>query len=212
MKTLENTCALYSHVICCTWQRLLGSGVLLTGIFCTVRQRVVKMHIITALQSERVCPPAFYTSVVQSQRTKPPPGLLQRTDLTVLFTYEQSQSRVQIPRSKQQCVYLWKAVYVGQCVRGLKGWEIMSTKGAPGALDWVSLLPLSLFHPPLPFFFGHFQHYPGTFKRLDHCFYNCATNACQQLAMKETNGEYYFLISKYTSQLWDYTLYLYLIM
>lgn len=109
------------------------------------------------------------------------------------FTYDQSQPRVQIPRSKRQHVYVWKAVYVGQCVRGLKGWEIMSTKGAPGALDWVSLLPflpLSLFHPPLPFSSGHFQHYPGTFKRLDHSFYNCATNA------RETNGEYYFLISK----------------
>lgn len=73
----------------------------------------------------------------------------------------------------------------------------MSTKGAPGALDWVSLLPflpLSLFHPPLPFSSDHFQHYPGTFKRLDHSFYNCATNACQHTG--ETNGEYYFLISE----------------
>lgn len=103
------------------------------------------------------------------------------------------------PVEKSRLVYVWKAVYVGQCVRGLKGWEIMSTKGAPGALDWVSLLPflpLSLFHPPLPFSSGHFQHYPGTFKRLDHSFYNCATNACQQLGMRETNGKYYLLISK----------------
>lgn len=123
----------------------------------------------------------------------------QTSDLSVLFTYDQSQSRIQIPWTKKQRVYVWKAVYVGQCVRGLKGWEIMSTKGAPGALDWVSLLPflpLSLFHPPLPFSSGHFQHYPGTFKRLDHSFYNCATNACQQLGMKETNGEYNLLISK----------------
>ncbi len=113
--------------------------------------------------------------------------------------HDQSQPRIQIPRSQRQHVYVWKAVYVGQCVRGLKGWEIMSTKGAPGALDWVSLLPflpLSLFHPPLPFSSGHFQHYPGTFKRLDHSFYNCATNVCQQLGMRTTNGEYYFLISK----------------
>lgn len=51
------------------------------------------------------------------------------------------------------CERLYMLASVCAC---LKGWEIMLTKGAPGALDWVSLLPflpLSAFHhhhpPPL---------------------------------------------------------------
>ncbi len=138
----------------------------------------------------------YYINVVKSKWTRAHSG--SAVTWEPRFTYDQSRPGIQIPRPKRQHVYVWKAVYVGQCARGLKGWEIMSTKGAPGALDWVSLLPflpLSLFHPPLPFSSGHFQHYPGTFKRLDHSFYNCATNACQQLGMSDTNGQYYFLLS-----------------
>lgn len=67
-----------------------------------------------------------------------------------LFTYDQSQpTGPKSPWPRRQHVYVWKAVYVGQSVRCLKGWEIMLTKGAPGALDWVSLLPF-LPLSPLP--------------------------------------------------------------
>lgn len=80
----------------------------------------------------------------------------------------------QIPLGGESSVCTYERLYMlaGVC-RRLKGWEIMSTKGAPGALDWVSLLPflpLSLFHPPLLFSSGHFQRCPGTFKRLDRSF------------------------------------------
>lgn len=115
--------------------------------------------------------------------------LWQCSDLRALLHLTRANTASKSLGRKNQHVYVWKAVYVGQCVRGLKGWEITSTKDAPGALDWVSLLPflpLSLFHPPLPFSSDHFQHYPGTLKRLDHSFHICATNVGQQTG--ETNG------------------------
>lgn len=97
------------------------------------------------------------------------------------------------PKSCSMCMH--ERLYMLACVCAVsRVGEIMSTKGAPGALDWVSLLPflpLSSFHPPLPCSSGHLHHYPGTFKRLGCSFIIAPLMHVNCLEMRETNGDFF---------------------
>lgn len=136
--------------------------------------RLLKRHPLAIMYDMVINTPVGNSNTAETDPRKP--GVFETTvqiiqlefwvDPTVPSTCDRSSNSD--PSFCKRCAPAYAGLHTqaGRCAHRLEGWEIMSTKGAPGALDWVSLLPFLPSIPlssPSPLFLWPFPTLPWDF-------------------------------------------------